>query len=145
MKFSRKWLKHKRIAVDTSFLIPLLADRVEAESVYEQTLHLAESKSMSIVTSTVTLLELLVQPYRSKDYDFINYVYGHLTQSDLVSLIPVDADIADRAAEFRARYQFKTPDAIQLATAVRSKATLLLTLDKDFKRQREIEIGCPLN
>lgn len=93
------------------------------------------------MTSTITLVEILVHPYRQEDLDAINRYYGYLTRSSLMQLIPVTSEIADQAAEFRARYGLKMPDAIQLATASEAGAGLFLTRDRDFLKQKEIEIG----
>ena len=136
----RRWLRHRRIAVDTSFLIPALEDVESFEEAPTRFLRLAERRSLSLITSSITLLELLVHPYRMKDMEAVNRYYGYLTDP-FVDLIPLTAEIADRAAEIRARYGFKTPDAVQMATALIGEATLLLTLDKDFNKQKEIEVG----
>ena len=93
------------------------------------------------LTSTVTLLEILVHPYRQNDSDTVNYYYGYLTRSSLIRFIPVTSEIADRAAEFRAHYGLKTPDAIQLATASETGTGLFLTRDRDFLKQKEVEVG----
>lgn len=67
--------------------------------------------------------------------------YGYLTSPSFVKLEPLSADIADQAAELRAKYGFKTPDSIQLATAIDQKATLFLTRDRAFGKQDEIQVG----
>ena len=100
-----------------------------------------EKKKIVCVTSTVTLLEILIHPYRQNDHDLVSRYFGYLTQSSLVQLVPVTAEIADRAAEFRAHYGLKTPDAIQLATASEAGAGLFLTRDRDFLKQKEVEVG----
>jgi len=48
-------------------------------------------------------------------------------------------DIADRAAELRARYRLSTPDSIQLATAVNHKATCFYGNDRTLRRVNEIQ------
>ena len=102
---------------------------------------LAEKQSTVLVTSAITLLEILVHPYQRKDLNLVRGYYGYLTRLPLLRLVPVTPNIADRAAELRAIYGFKTPDAIQLATAVIEEATLFLTADRGFRKQKEIEIG----
>ena len=92
-------------------------------------------------TSTITLLEILVHPYRQNDSDTVNRYYGYLTRSPLIQFVPVTSEIADRAAELRAHYGLKTPDAIQLATASEAGAGLFLTRDRDFLKQKEVEVG----
>ncbi len=136
----RRWLKHSRLAFDTSILISLLAEG-GADSNTIRILRLIEEKGNTLLTSTVTVLEALVHPYRKKNIAEINAIYGFLTRHRQIELIPLSPEIADKAALLRARYGFKTPDAIQLATAVCAKATLFLTRDKDFHKQKEIEVG----
>jgi predicted nucleic acid-binding protein len=48
-------------------------------------------------------------------------------------------NLADRAAELRARYRLSTPDAIQLATAIGHKATRFYGNDRALQRVQEIE------
>lgn len=136
------WLRHKRIAFDTSFLIPLLEDAKTKGSPLSRILKIVERKSIIAVTSTVTLLEILVRPYLQNERDKIDDYYGYLTRQARLELLPLTPEIADRAAELRARYGFKTPDAIQIATALEGGATLLLTQDKNFRKQKEIRVAC---
>ena len=137
----RRWLRHKRIGLDTSFLIPILGeDKVEETSIV-RLVRLIEKKSIVLVTSTITLLELLVHPYRSKNLSLVRDYYGYLTRLPLLKLLTLTPEISDRAAELRAVYGFKTPDAVQLATALAGGATLFLTRDHRFRKQKEIELG----
>ena len=52
---------------------------------------------------------------------------------------PVTIDLADRSAELRARYRLRTPDAIQLATAIGHKATRFYGNDRGLRRVKEID------
>jgi predicted nucleic acid-binding protein len=137
----RNWLRHKHIAFDTSILIQLLEDTSPQENRITRIFKLLEQKSLTLVTSTITLLEILVHPYRLKNLEAVNHYYGYLTCQDFISLVPVTQEIADKAAELRAKYNFRTPDAIQLATALTQRTTLFLTHDRDFRRQKEIELA----
>jgi predicted nucleic acid-binding protein len=49
-------------------------------------------------------------------------------------------NIADHAVDLRAKHQFKTPDAIQLGTAVACGADYIITNDKNWRRFEEIQI-----
>jgi predicted nucleic acid-binding protein len=49
-------------------------------------------------------------------------------------------EIADRAAKLRAECSLKTPDALQAATALASKATAIISNDPAFKRVRDLEV-----
>ncbi|WP_447973510.1 type II toxin-antitoxin system VapC family toxin [Nitrospira sp. Kam-Ns4a] len=54
--------------------------------------------------------------------------------------IPVTIEVADRAAELRARYRLSTPDAVHVATAISGGATGFIGNDKGVNRGRAI--GC---
>ena len=62
------------------------------------------------------------------------------TNSENISLFPLDIDIADHVVEMRAKYQFKTPDAIQLGTAVACGADYIITNDKAWQSFQEIKV-----
>lgn len=92
------------------------------------------------VTSTVTMLELLVRPYRMADLDQVDLFYSLLSTYPNLEWAVTDLNIADRAAELRARKKLRTPDAIQIATAIASGATGYVTNDKVFKRVNDIDV-----
>jgi predicted nucleic acid-binding protein len=48
--------------------------------------------------------------------------------------------LAERAAEIRATYGIRLPDAFQIATALLHKATHFLTNDNRLARVRELEV-----
>lgn len=137
----RRWLRHRQIAFDTSFLISVLEDSRREDEIIARVFGVVEKRSLLLVTSTVTLLEVLVRPYREGDIDTVGRWFIHLTRAPFIKLSPLTANIADRAAEMRAKYGFKTPDAIQLATALEEGTTLFLTRDRGFRKQTEIEVG----
>jgi predicted nucleic acid-binding protein len=91
------------------------------------------------VTSTITMTELLVQPYRDADEDHVNAYYALLATYPNLDWIAPDLGIADLAARFRAEYHLRTPDALQAATAVRFQATAMVTNDAAFARVDKFE------
>ena len=86
------------------------------------------------VTSTITMTELLAQPYQDTDKARVNLYYGLLSTYPHLDWIAPDLKIADLAARLGAAYRLKTPDAIQAATAMQSNATGFLTNDPHFQR-----------
>ena len=78
----------------------------------------------------MTLIEVLVHPLREGRPE-LEYRDILLRSSTLVA-VPLDEGIAEEAAGLRARHNLRTPDAIQLATAVRSGASWFLTNDADL-------------
>jgi predicted nucleic acid-binding protein len=55
-------------------------------------------------------------------------------------LIPVSPSIATLAAQLRAQYRLKLPDALQLATALDIGAAAFVTHDRDFSQVTGISI-----
>ena len=92
------------------------------------------------MTSTVTMLELLVHPYREEDQDGVDAFYALLSTYPNLNWVATSLDIADQAAKLRAEHNLKTPDAIQAATAVLSQATGLISNDPAFLRVKQLEV-----
>jgi len=81
------------------------------------------------VTSTLTLSEVLVHPMRRGEHELADEYRRILLHANQVTTVPVSEMIADEAAQLRARHSLRTPDAIQLATAMRAGASSFLTND----------------
>ena len=94
-------------------------------------LELAGSKA---VTSTITMAELLVAPYRGSDEELVDLFHGLLSTYPNLDWVAPDLAIADLAARMRAEHRLKTPDALQAATAIRTQASGLITNDPVFER-----------
>ena len=82
-----------------------------------------------VVTSAVTLLEVLVHPIRRGDAGLALRYREILLGSRNVSCVALSNEIAEEAARLRAESNIRTPDAIHLATAVRAGAASFLTND----------------
>ena len=132
--------RHRKIGLDTSIFVY----HVEANQKY---FHLTDSifgwleePRGRAATSTITLLELLVQPYRLGDIDRVNKFYALISTFPHLEWVPPTLEIADIGARFRAEYNLRTPDAIQAATAVNSVATGFISNDTGFRRVSGLEV-----
>jgi predicted nucleic acid-binding protein len=63
-----------------------------------------------------------------------------LSNSRHFQLIPISQLIARRAADLRARYNLRTPDALQLASTIQQRCDAFLTNDAGLKRVQEIRV-----
>lgn len=80
-----------------------------------------------LVTSTLTLGEILVKPTAAGDTELCRkYVQG-LTAASL--MIPFDLEAAKRYAVLRCDRSLRSPDAIQLACAAVARVDLFITND----------------
>ena len=63
-----------------------------------------------------------------------------LLNAGQVTAVPVSDFIAEQAAQLRADYGLRTPDAIQLATAIRSGASSFLTNDGKLPKIAQLNL-----
>jgi predicted nucleic acid-binding protein len=89
----------------------------------------AERQEFRLVTSYITVVEVLVHPLRNGRSDLARDYREILLRSPALTTIPLDEDIAEEAARLRAVHKLKTPDAIQLATATTAGATWFVSND----------------
>lgn len=98
--------------------------------------NLAKPKHLGI-TSVLTLIELLAFPQESSNIK--NLQEALLTNPNL-KIIDLNQEISLEAAKIRRTYGFRTSDAIQLATALLSKANKFVTNDRRLKQFKELKI-----
>jgi predicted nucleic acid-binding protein len=84
--------------------------------------------NFTVVTSTVTLLEVLVHPLRSNNKELAAEYRDILLNSRLMTL-EISNAIAEQAARLRATHKIRTPDAIQLSAALEAGITHFFTND----------------
>jgi len=126
--------RHRRIALDTSVFIYQLEANSRFVALTDQIFSWIEGLSGSAVTSTITMTELLVQPYRAKDQSRVDEFFGLLSTFPSLEWIAPNLEIADQAAQLRATHGLRTPDAVQAATAIHAASTGMVTNDPVFAR-----------
>jgi len=93
-----------------------------------------------VVTSVVTLLEVLVHPLRQGNRILAQQYRDILLEEEGLTTIEVSVAIAQEAAQLRADYNLKTPDAIQMATAIHQGASFFLTNDARLPSLARLEV-----
>lgn len=126
--------QHSTIALDTSIFIYQLEANPRYLNLTDRIFAWLEAANHFAVTSTITMTELLVHPYRTSDEQQADQFYGLLSTYPNLSWIQPDLSIADSAARIRALHRLSTPDALQAATAIHSTATALITNAPVFGR-----------
>jgi len=84
------------------------------------------------VISTLAAMEVLVGPFRRGNEKTAEDVFASLLNLANARWVQLNFPIADRAARLKAEYRLSTPDAVHLATAMESGATLFVTNDRDI-------------
>ncbi|MFZ3263719.1 MAG: PIN domain-containing protein [Terriglobales bacterium] len=131
--------RHRRIALDTSVFIYQLESNPKYLAYTDPIFSWLERPESKSVTSTITMMELLVLPYREGDEQRANDFYGLLSTYPNLEWIAPNLEIADLAARIRALHRLQTPDALQAATAAYSQAAGLITNDPVFRRVEGFE------
>jgi predicted nucleic acid-binding protein len=125
--------RHRRIALDTSIFIYQIESHPRYAALADTVFEWLERPNHSAVTSTLTMMELLVQPYRESSEDRIDRFYALLGVYPHLDWVAPSLEIADIAARLRARHRLKPPDAIHAATAIKGAATAFVTNDAAFE------------
>ena len=122
------------VTLDTAVFIYFMEEHPRYLSVVEPVFAAMEGARLQAVTSGVTLLETLVLPYRSGDADLAERYEALLTQSRGIRFVDLDRALLRGAAQLRAVFRVRTPDALQLAAALTTRCTAYLTNDRDLPR-----------
>jgi predicted nucleic acid-binding protein len=120
------------VALDTAPLIYLIEENQTYLSCVRPFFEAVDRGDLQVVTSTLTLTEVLVHPLRHGDRKLADQYRRILLHANQITTVPVSDAIAEEAAQLRVSHGFRTPDAIQLATAVRTGASSFLTNDARF-------------
>ena len=132
--------RHKTIAIDTSPFIYHLQDHPTYRAATAAIFAAVERGHPSAVTSTVTMLELLVKPFKERNIELVNTIYALGSRYPNLLWVEPSLAVTERAAQLRARYNLRTPDAIQAATAIVSYATGLITNDVALASVEDLDV-----
>src|SRR5437773_377008 len=94
--------------------------------------------SAQLVTSSLSRLECRSKPLRDRNAVLLAAYEAAFAKTHVVD---ITAAIVERATELRARYGFRSPDAIHLATAIDVGAALFLTGDASLARCSEVAVA----
>ena len=122
------------LGLDTSIFIYWVEEHPRFASLLEPVFEAVGRGELSVVTSAITMLEVLVQPYRRGDAGLARRFETLLTATRGVELVPVDLPLLRAAAYLRAAVRAKTPDALQLASAMTRSCPCFLTNDSSIPK-----------
>ena len=89
----------------------------------------------------LTRAECLVGPFKRGDAKVEGSYRTFFSDPD-IKMLPITAAICERSARIRARYSFKLPDALHLATAAENGCGLFLTADTKLAGYRRFPSRC---
>jgi predicted nucleic acid-binding protein len=133
-------IKGQVVALDTAPLIYFIERHPTYHPVVRPLFAALAKGQFTAVTSTITLVETLVQPLRTQQPDLAQRYQEILLRAKNLTTYDMSPAIAIKAAGIRAEFNFRTPDAIQLATAVHAGANFFLTNDRAFQKYPHLQI-----
>lgn len=116
----------------------ILIHPVERHEPYREVLNplwlAVEEGTAAAVTSELSLVEILTKPIRENNSALAGTYRELILNAKGIHPAPVSREVLTKAAEIRAHFGLKTPDAIHAATALLHPVALFLTNDSGFKR-----------
>lgn len=128
------------IGLDTSIFIYFIEEHPDFVELVAPIFGAMDDGKCSAVTSTLTLLETLVVPYRAGDALLAERYESLLTRSRGLALVELGRSVLRAAAQLRALFRVRTPDALQLASALAAGCTSFLTHDRDLPQVPGIRV-----
>jgi predicted nucleic acid-binding protein len=120
-------LRGQVVGLDTAPLIYFIEENPTYLATVRPFFEAMDRGEFSVITSMVTLLEVLVHPFRAGDADLAQQYRDILLHADRLTTIGLSQNIAEEAARLRATYNLRTPDAIQLATTIHAHTSHFFT------------------
>ncbi|HEY6619590.1 MAG TPA: PIN domain-containing protein [Steroidobacteraceae bacterium] len=131
--------RHQRVLIDTSVWIYHFEEHAAFGEAAGRVIEELEAGRFRGIASELTLLEIIVKPLQLGRQDAADDYETLLSYFPNLDLIPISRAILLDAAGLRARHRLRTPDAIQLATAFSSGATLTISNDEAWSHIAGIE------
>lgn len=125
------------VGLDTNIFIYHFHNNPDFTSYTDKIFNLLVENKIKVVTSLITLIELL--SFKAP-HDRLRRLKESFEQLPNLTVFPVDESMALKIAEIRREYGFRLPDSIQLATALLGKAQVFISNDQKLKKFQEVKI-----
>jgi predicted nucleic acid-binding protein len=120
------------VYIDTAIVIYTLEGNTSYLASLEPLWTKFQSGNIELMTSELTLMEVLVQPLKTNNLELAADYEEFLTDST-IQLLPISRPILKNAAQLRSVKNIKAPDAIHASTAIQHSCTIFLTNDRGFQ------------
>ena len=122
-----------RLYLDTSVIVSLIEGTSDLKSRIWAEVSRFGGDEVTFVCTPLTRLECLVKPLRTADIDLQDLYERYFSASE-VRMVEIGTAVWDQATHIRARYGFRVPDALHLATAVTHGCSVIVTRDAQWRR-----------
>jgi len=118
------------VGIDT----PVFIYHIEAQEKYtvltQKIFSSMENGKWQGITSAITLMEINVYPWRAGREDVARKYEALLVNFPHLEIVNIDRDVARVAAQLRARFDIRPPDALQVAASLTMGVRGFLTNDR---------------
>jgi predicted nucleic acid-binding protein len=118
------------VGLDTAIFIYFIEEHQRFLPVITPLFAAADAGKVELVASALTLLEVLVVPYRADNIELAERYEAVLTRSRGIRMVELGRDHLRLAAQVRARTGAATPDALQLAVSLGTRCSAFVTNDR---------------
>lgn len=115
------------VGLDTAIFIYFIEEHQRFLPAIAPLFAAAAAGKVELVASALTLLEVLVVPYRADNIELAERYEAVLTRSRGVRTVDLGRDHLRLAAQVRARTGAATPDALQLAASLGTRCSAFVT------------------
>jgi predicted nucleic acid-binding protein len=122
------------VGLDTAIFIYLIEEHPRFLPLVEPVFAAVDRGRWPGITSGVTLLEVLVVPYRAGDVALAELYETVLTRSRGIHMMDIDRALLRAGAQIRALTGMRAPDALQVAAALGARSSAYLTNDRRLPR-----------
>jgi predicted nucleic acid-binding protein len=129
-----------RLACDTAPIIYFIEAHPQYDPLVANVFQRIANGAITGLTSALTLTEVLIQPLRQGNAILQREYRDLLLHSANFQTLAITPGIAERGAELRARYNLRTPDALQVATSLIAGCEAFLTNDRGLQRVTEVRV-----
>lgn len=117
------------VALDTCVFIYFMEEHGRYLKIVKPVFEAIDQGRFLAVTSSLTLLETLALPYRQGNIQLVQDYQSILTNSKGLEMVDLSHTVLHIAASLRARTNIRTPDSLQIASAIQCKCSVFLTND----------------
>lgn len=128
------------VGIDTAIFIYFIEEDARYISAVAPLFEAADAGRIEMVTSSLTLLEVLIVPYRAGNLALAERYEAALTRARGIRLIDLSREHMRRAAQIRASAAVATPGALQLAAALAAGCSSFITNDRRLPAGPDLKV-----
>jgi predicted nucleic acid-binding protein len=129
-----------RVFIDTAVFVYFIERDPRYLNIVKPVFLEIDAGHIDAITSTITLLEVLVLPFRTNNQALVEKYRSLILYSEHLTTYEVFHEVSVLSSKLRAQYSIRTPDAIQMAVGVLYGAETFLTNDAGLKNVKDIKV-----